>query len=238
MAKSKKTKSTEKTLEPGTESKEVFSLILSLVKDLIDQNEIKIEVEDDGNLGFSLSPSKIKPIISKKIEGNLLFDNFLKILSTEIESLLNASVCSDLNKGIKDNIPSSIIKEVGIDELISRIKEIQEIINIPGDLKKDLIFKKTTKELLLNEIKWEINNKVFDDELGPLENFKYSTLSLSYSRPVTESYVARLAGEGIRIQLPVNSEPKQITFALQEKDVQNLINKLNNLLNAFGENGK
>jgi len=232
----KKTKKTDKSQEsfrPGTEEREIFSLVLSSISKLLDEKRIEIDVDFSGDLEFSLVPSRIKDYVTEKIKGQISFENFIKIISTEIESLLTASVYSDKTKGIQENIPSTIIKDVGIDEFLWRLEEIEKVINVPKALKQDSIFKKTTKGLTLKEIKWETKRKVFDDELGKLDNFEYATLSILYSQPTTELPSIRFGGEGFNIQLPATSEPKQITLELQKKDVKKLIDNLQQILDTF-----
>lgn len=232
----KKTKKTDKSKEffrPGTEEREIFCLVLSIISKLLDENKVGIEVDSIGDLEFSLVPSKIKDYFTEKIKDQISFENFLKILRTEIESLLTASIYSDKVKGIENNIPSTILKDVGIDEFLWRLEEIEKVINVPKALKQDSIFKKTTKGLILKEIKWETNNKTFDEELGQLDNCKYATLSIMYSQPGIEAPSAELSGGGFSIQLPTVTEPKQITLELQKKDVTKLIDNLQQILETF-----
>jgi len=232
----KKTKKTVKSRDdfrPGTEEREIFSLVLSTISKLFDEKKVGIDVDSSGDLDFSLDPSEIKDFVSKEIKDKLSFKDYMKIISTEIESLVEASIYSDKAKGIENNIPSTILKDVGIDEFLWRLEEIEKAINVPKALKQDSIFKKTTKGLILKEIKWETNNKTFDEELGPLDNCKYATLSIMYSQPGIEAPSARLSGEGFSIKLPTITEPKQITLELQKKDVTKLIDNLHKIFETL-----
>ncbi len=231
--KTKKTDKSKKFFRPGTEEREIFCLVLSIISKLLDEKKVGIEVDSSGDLEFSLVPSKIKDYVTEKIKDQISFENFLKILSTEIESLLTSSVYSDKTKGVQENIPSTIIEDVGIDEFLWRLEEIEKVTNIPKTLKQDSTFKKTTKGLILEEIKWEINNKTFDEELGQLDNCKYATLSIYYSQPGIDEKSVRLSSEGISVQLPTVTEPKLITLEMQKKDVKKLIDNLQQILNTL-----
>ena len=119
----KKTKKSEKNREsfrPGTEEREIFSLLLSLISKLLDEKKVGFVVDFRGNLelDFSLAPSEIKVFVSEEFKDKLSYENFNAIISTEIESLLKASIYSEKSKGIENNIPPTIIKDVGIDEFL------------------------------------------------------------------------------------------------------------------------
>jgi len=232
----KKTKKTDKSQEafkPGAEGREIFSLVLSTISKLLDEKKVGIEVDFSGELEFSLYLSEIKDFVSEKIKDKLSFEDFMKTISTEIESLVKASIYSDKTKGIKKNIPPTIIKDVGIDEFLWRLNETEKIINVPENLKQDSIFKKTTKGQTLKEIKWETNNKTFDEELGQLDNCKYAALSIMYSQPSIETPSAHLSGKDFCIQVPTTTESKQITLELQKKDITKLIDNLQQILETF-----
>ncbi len=234
----KKTKKTDKNQEffrPGTEKRELFSLIVSIISKLFDEKKVGIEIDYRGDLelSFYLDLSEIKDSVSEEIKDKLSFENFMKTVSTEIESLVQSSIYLDKVKGIENNIPSTILNDVGIDELLWRLEEIEKVINVSKALKQDSIFKKTTKGLTLEEIKWETNIKTFDEELGQLDNCKYATLSMMYFQPGIGSDGARLLDGRLSVRLPVSTEPKQITLELQKKDVIKLIDNLQQILDIF-----
>ena len=232
----KKTKKTDKRKEffrPGTEEREIFCLTLGIIAELLTENKIELDVDSSGEPEFTLAPSEIKAFVTKKIKGQISFENFMAIISPEIESLMMASFFSDKTKGIQEKIPSTIIKDIGIDEFIWRLKEINKVLPIPVTLKQEVIFKKTAKGLLMKDIKWETKRKLFDDELGKLDNLEYATLSIMYSQQSIEAHNAKLSLEDISIQLPIVTEPKQITFEMQKKDVKKLIDSLQQILNTL-----
>ena len=232
----KKTKKTDKSREifrPGTEGRGIFSLTLSIIAELLKEKKIELDVDSRGELEFSFAISEIKDYVSEKIKDKISFKNFMTIISTEIESLMMASVFSDKTKGVQENIPPTIIKDVGIDEFLWRLEETNKVLPIPEAFKQEAIFRKTTKGLLLKDIKWETKQKVFDDKLGKLDNLEYAALSILYSQPSIEEHSAKLSGGGFSIQLPTVTEPKQITLELQKKDVKKLIDNLQQILEIF-----
>ena len=229
----KKISKSRETFRPGTEGREIFCLTLNIVAELLNEKKIELGVDSSGELQFTLAPSDIRSYVTEKIKDKISFDNFIKILSTEIESLLTASIFSDKTKGIQENIPPTIIKDVGIDEFLWRLEETNKVLQVSETIKQEAIFNKTVKGLTLKDIKWETKRKEFDDELGKLDNLEYATLSILYSVPSTETYGAKLSGEGLSIQLPTSTEPKQITLELQKKDVTKLIDKLQQILKTF-----
>jgi len=229
----KKTDKSRKSFRPGTEGREIFSLTLGIVAELLNEKKIELDVDSSGRLEFTLSPRKIRAHVIEKIKDQISFDDFMAIISTEIESLLTASIFSDKTKGVQENIPSTIIKDVGVDEFLWRLDETNKVLSISENLKQEAIFKETVKGLLLKDIKWEIKQKIFDNKLGKLDNLEYATLSILYSQPITEAYAAKLSSEGISIQLPTVTEPKQITLELQKKEVKRLIDALQQILDKF-----
>ena len=231
--KTKKTVKSRKIFRAGTEEREIFSLVLNTISKLLDEKKVRIELDSSGDIEFSLNPKEIKDCVSENIKDKLCFEDFMKTISTEIESLVKVSIYSDKAKGIENNIPSTVLKDVGIDEFLWRLEEVEKLINVPESLKQDSIFRKTTKGLTLQGIKWETNNKTFDEELGQLKKCKYATLSIMYSQPDIEERRAIFSGENFRIQLPVSTEPKQITLELQKKDVAKLIDNLQQILDTF-----
>jgi hypothetical protein len=231
--KSKKADEGKETFRPGTEKREIFSLVLGITAELLNEKKIKLDIDSGGDPDFTLDPSEIKAYVTEKIKDQVSFENFMKIIPTEIEALLKASIFSDRSKGIKENIPSTIIKDVGIDEFLWRLEETGKVLSISENFKKEAIFKKTAKGLLLKDVKWETKRKLFDDEFGKLDNVEYATLSILYSQPITEGYFAKLGFESLSIQLPVGTEPKQITLELQKKDVKKLVDNLQQILNTL-----
>jgi len=231
--KPKKTDKRRKSFRPGTEARKVFSLTLSIIADLLNKKKIELDVDSSGEPEFSLAPSEIKAYVTEKIKGQISFENFMAIISTEIESLMRASFFSDKTKGLQENIPSTITKDIGIKEFLRRLEETNKILPIPETFKQEVLFKKTAKGLLLEDIKWETRRKVFDGELGKVNNLEYATLSIMYSQRGLEAHGAKLLGEGISIQLPTVTEPKQITLELQKKDIIKLIDNLQQILDTF-----
>jgi len=231
--KTEKTKKSRDKFRPGTEEKEIFSLVLSIISKLLDEKKFGMEVDSFGVFDFSFNPSEIKSCVSEEIKDKLSFEDFMKIISTEIESLVEASIYSDKTQGIESNIPPTLLKDVGVDEFLWRLEEIEKVLSIPKALKQDSIFKKTTKGSILEEIKWETSIKTFDEKLGQLDNLKYATVSFMYLQPGIEAPAATLIGGGYRIQLPTVNEPKQITLELQKKDVTKLIDNLQQILEKF-----
>jgi len=229
----KKTKKSQDSFRPGTEERGIFSLVLGITAELLNGKKIKLDIDSGGDPDFTLDPSEIQSYVTEKIKDQVSFENFMRIIPTEIEALLKASIFSDKTKGVKANIPPTIIKDVGIEELLWRLEETNKVLSISETFKREAIFKKTSKGLLLKDVKWETKLKVFDDEFGKLDNIEYATLSILYSQPITEGYSAKLGIESLSIQLPVGIEPKQVTLELQKKDVKKLIDNLQKILETF-----
>jgi len=231
--KPKKTDKNKESFRPGTEGRGIFSLVLGITAELLNEKKIKLDIDSDGDPDFILDPSEIKTYVTEKIKDQLSFENFMRIIPTEIEALLKASIFSNKTKGVKENIPSTIIKDVGIDEFLWRLEETGKVLSISENFKEEAIFKKTAKGLLLKDVKWETKRKVFDDEFGKLDNIEYVTLSILYSQPSIEGYFAKIVGENLSIRLPVGTEPQQITLDLQKKDVKKLVDNLQQILETF-----
>jgi hypothetical protein len=136
----KKGKKTDKSQEisrakPGTEGREIFSLTLGIIAELLKEKKIELDVGSSGEPEFTLAPSEIKAYVTERIKGQISFENFMAIVSTEIESLMMASFFSNKTKGVQENIPPTIIKDVGIDEFLWRLEETNKVLPIPKALK-------------------------------------------------------------------------------------------------------
>jgi hypothetical protein len=233
VEKKKKKGDKQETFRPGTEKRDIFCLTLSIIAELLNKKKIELKVNSSGDAEFTIVASEIQDYVTEKIKDQISFENFMTTIPTEIESLIMASFFSDTTKGVQKNIPSTIIKDVGINEFLWRIEEINKVLAIHKDLKQEVIFRKTSKGLLLKDIKWAKDCKTCDDEFGKLDNIEYATLSILYSQPTTESGNYRLISEGFSLQLPTISEPKQITLELHKKDVTKLIDNLQQILEKF-----
>ena len=222
----------EEMFRPGTEEREIFSLALNLISELIVDKKVGIDFDSRGNLEFQFyfDPKTIKNKISTTFQEKLSFDDFMGIISTEIESLMRATCFPDKDKGIEDNIPSSIIKDVGIDEFYWRLDEVEKLIKVSKVQKQDFLFLNTSKGVTLKDIEWEIVNKAYDSRFGKISNLNYATLAILYSEPENVTKDARLVGPSFSIHLPVVREPKQLKLDLQKKDISKLIEELQQIL--------
>lgn len=235
MAKTKTKKSDENRefFVPGTEKREIFTLVLEIVSDLIKEGKIDLDVNSRYQPELNMNPTEIEDFVTKRSEKDISFKKFLSICSTEIETLLMASFYCDKTKGIQNSIPSPIVSEVGLSEFLWRLEETNKAIPVPKIIKNKIIFNETAKGALLKEIKWEKNCKKFDSSFGELDDFEYATLSIIYSQPATERQKSRLLGEGLSVEIPTTNEPKQLTLELQKKDISNLIDNLQQILETL-----
>ncbi|OHB63722.1 MAG: hypothetical protein A2168_04765 [Planctomycetes bacterium RBG_13_50_24] len=214
--------------EPGKETREVFCAALSLAADLIKSKGLRIVLDPSGRVDIALDQEKLKAIPKSKFKESLSFEHFFSLVGTEFESLVEAAISSDPIHGLESEIPSKILSEVGKDEFLWRLRQVEKEL-LPIDIKERALHRRTTQGFVLQNITWQIVVKRCDQSEGKLPDIPYGCLSMVYASPQTTLAPLRLRAKGVSMELPTVREPKQLVLELHENDVQDMIESLKDL---------
>lgn len=218
-----------KVQTPGEETRAVFLSALTIAKELLSLKGLRIGLDEDGDVEFTIYRHKLDTIPKDKFKHKLTIDYFLVITGTEIESLLKAATYADQTQGIQNEIPSKIIKKVGIDEFLWRLQQVEKEL-APPDLKERIIFRRTAQGFILKNVNWQVIMKKHDQARGKLSDIPCGCLSISYVSPQTNlSPTIRFRSEAGSMELPTVREPHQLILELHKADVEELIEILKNL---------
>lgn len=233
--KAKKTSTKKhKMTTPGEESRAVFSSALTIAKELLSLKGLRIGLDEDGDVDFTIYSQKLDTISKDKFKHGLTKEQFLEITTTEIESLLQAATYANPTRGIKRLIPSKIINKVGIDEFLWRLHQVEKEL-APPDLKEHIIFRQTARGFILKNVNWQVIMKKHDQDRGKLSDIPCGCLSISYVSPQTNLSPIRFRSERMSMELPIVREPKQLTLELHKADVEEFIETLTDLRDNLEE---
>lgn len=217
-----------KVQTPGEETRSVFSSALTIAKELLSLKGIRIGIDEDSDVDFTIYGQKLDKIPKDKFKHGLTIEQFLAITTTEIESLLQASTYADPTRGIQREIPSGIIKKASIDEFLWRLHQVEKELAQP-DLKERIIFRQTARGFILKNVNWQVIIKKHDQDKGKLSDIPCGCLSISYVSPQTNLSPIRFSSEGGSMELPIVREPHQLILELHKADVEELIENLTDL---------
>ena len=233
----KKTQNKSDLPEPGKETREVFVEAVNAARNLKDVEGLHIRLDEAGRAEIDLNAEKLAELCesgnTKGLSASLLSD----IIRTEIQSLLNAATQTNAVAGIEANIPSRIVKDVGVEELSWRLREVEKHL-LPHDFKERVILRRTTKGFVFKSCAWEVSVRKHDRKLGKVSDLPYGSVSIMYSCPQTDVSPFRIGGEEFMLELPVMREPKQLLLELHRADVEELIRVLSDLRDNLEQQGK
>lgn len=225
---SKKNSKKRKFPEPGKESREVFLAALSIAKDLLKSESLNINLDEKGDVTLGVDSDKLEAIPKDRFTEELTSDHFLTLVRTEFGSLVEAATYSDSTRGVQSEIPSEILNEVGLDEFLWRLKQLEEKL-LPADLRERATLRRTSKGLVLKNLTWEIAIKKHDQVAGKLLDIPYGALTITFASPQTTMAPLRFGSKGTFMELPTYREPKQLTLELHQVDVVDMIKALTEL---------
>jgi hypothetical protein len=216
--------------DPGKEPREVFATALAIVGDLFRSNDLVIELDVDGKVDVSIDNSKLEAIPTDKFQHGLTSEHFTILLRTEIDSLVHAATYLDPTEGLREGIPSDALKEVGIEEFLWRLHEVEKSL-VSGELKERALLRRTTNGLIMKDINWQISVKKHDKAKGNVPDIPYACVSITYDLAQSNVPSLRLGAKGMIFELPVLRDPKQLTLELHQSDVDQMIKTLTDLRN-------
>ena len=214
--------------EPGKESREVFCAALAIAKDMRKSKGLWLDLDQSGRVDIALDHEKLQAIPESKFKEGLSHEHFFTLVGTEFESLIEAAIYSDPIQGLENEIPSKILSEVGKDEFLWRLQQLEKEF-VPLDIKERALHRRTTQGFILQNITWQVVIKKYDQSEGRLPDTPYGCLSMVYASPKNTVAPLRLRAKGVSMELPIVREPKQLVLELHETDVQDMIESLKDL---------
>ncbi|MGA2915715.1 MAG: hypothetical protein ABSE89_06785 [Sedimentisphaerales bacterium] len=213
----------------GKEPRNVFSVALALLKELLDSKGLHVKLDATGNVEFVIDGKKLDAIPKDKFKDGLTREHFLTLIPTEFESLVKVATYPDPTQGLQSEIPSKILTEVGKEEFLWRFQQVQKEL-IPSNLEERVMFRRTAQGFVLQDVNWQVMTKKQDNTMGKLSDIPCGYLSIIYASPMKEEQpVIRFRAGGSSMALPTIREPKQLMLELHQNDVEELIESLKNL---------
>ena len=183
-----------------------FVKTVNLMAELLDQRELKITFSPFGVGIFSE-----KHVIEEAAKRYGLKSEDLKRNFKEIMEIVHILLAHN-----KDNFIKKRIKK---DKKISNRVGLVESKIINKEIKEKYLLNKTYKSNILEKFDWEIVKKYHDKEEGHLDDFPVATLQFRIRHVLNEI-------EG-------TEKIERFTFECTEYGIEELINELNNIKEAF-----
>lgn len=115
-------------------------------------------------------------------------------------------------------------------EAINQKIEIVRKKIISKKLSQSFIIKSTSKSPIINQLDWEVNEKVFDDTEGNIENLRYATIQLRTSHPSTSDMFPFPLIFG-----PRDAHSEKFTITCDVSDIDYMMNTLQDIALALKE---
>ncbi len=193
-------------------SLEEFKKAVLITKDLISKKIVKVVVLSDELVDIRLDKQKFEKEKIKEIDKEQL----TSLLNREIPILITASLQKKphmvLEAFLIEGEYDKDVKDM-FDKKLALIK--QELIT--PELKQRTLLKEISKNDILDELTWDISNKVHDLEKGPIDNLQFTTIKLVLNKGLFHNPFTSLAK---------NREQKSVTIDLHLDDLEQLIDEL------------
>ncbi len=221
---------------PGEEAREVFVAALGIAKGMLDEGNLRIDVDDRGMVDISVEDKAIEAIPEEKLIHGLTHKQLSALFPTEIESLAQAATHKDPIQGLQLSMPSSVLEEVGEEEFMWRLKETKRAL-VNDDIRERATFRRTATGFVLASITWQIVIKKWDESSGELPEIPRAMVTIAYSQPRAVG-TARLVGPGIQFAFPTVVEPKEVALELHRADIDKIIDALTKAKKHLEKRGK
>lgn len=215
----------DEDLSPARESRELFSKVLTLAKELLEAKILTLHVDADGDANLVVDLQGLEETPDEKFRPQLSRKFFVTLMRTEFSSLVNAATQEEAEIGIRAEFPREVVKDVGLEELEWRLTQAKEEL-IPPDLQERVKLRRTASAAVLDEMTWQIGLKKHDEVEGDLEGIPFATLSIRYCDPQSAKESLILKSEEVSFGITLRSSPRQLALELHEADVAELVDKL------------
>ncbi len=205
--------SKEEKFIPGSEPLAVFEQVLNLLKEWIQAGIVIVEVEEDGDVDFTL-PDDMESLLKMQLPQDLDFKKVRSIIKTEIRFLGCSIFRHNAIKWLEKVLPD----DLKIESLPERIEIVEKLLS--DDIKKRVWLRKSTKNFVINEIssnKCTLHKNEYD--------IPYLSVEFSFMKPSSGMVLTFTSEEGAL--RPAGAENKQISLDLTKEDLKGLIDELN-----------
>jgi len=220
--------SNSRELVPGTESREVFSSVLGLAKDLLESGVIKLTLDREGRACFLPDLDALSAIPEARFVPPLTRRTLTLVLYTELASLVQTCAYGDPLVGLRREIPKKLLNELGVDEFGWRLEEVRKRLT-PRGFAERLVLRRTSKGLFIDHLNWEVLVKQHDGAEGSLGGIPLANVSIEYSSPEPANQgivVPTEESPEALVVLAGRREPLRVTFQMHELDIEELIDAL------------
>jgi len=220
--------SQEKPISPGEEPRDVFSMALSIAKELVQSGALRFRIDGDGDVAVALAPHVGKFLAEKNLAPPLTPEFFQALMHTEVSSLVAASTYEKPLRGIEQEIPDEVLEKQGREEFRWRLEAtVKEI--VPRDLNEQVSFRRNAKGQVLDRVTWEILRKDYDDTTGAVENPAFANLCIQYFEVNPNDRMLGVRTRQGILRLLAGGDSRKLVISLHDADVETLLETLANL---------
>jgi hypothetical protein len=201
-----------------------FRKYSEITKRLIENDVISPRIINENSMRFKYNSKELKEILLGEEIDSGDFGEYLNrelnkiiiaILSDNIDFLKHFLLESSEDEGEDEDVDS------GNEVLIEKIKLVEDLI-IDDQIKASFLIKSTSKNKLISQITWEVNEKIYDSYEGEFEKLKYITLVIKD--------IGAESGMPFNAMFPfLNENKEENVYTLTEQDVDYLLKELNKL---------
>ncbi|NRS51758.1 hypothetical protein [Brevibacillus sp. HB2.2] len=201
-----------------------FKKYCEIGKQLIEKDVIAPRIINENSMRFKSDSKELKEILLKE---EVDYGDFIEFLNRELNKIIIA-ILSDNIDFLKhflietsDDEDEEEDAENGNEILSEKIKLVEDIL-IDDQIRAAFLIKSTSKNKLISQITWEINEKTFDSYEGEIEKLKYATLVIKE--------IGSEAGLPFSAVFPfVNEDKEAKVYTLTKQDIDYLLKELTRL---------
>jgi len=204
---------------------EKFSSLIKYIKQLFVERKARYFFESGHNIELVLTDQQeINKLIDEVGLKKKELDFALKV---EIPAILISAIRGDNSKlefliNIEDSKENEREKYKQL--IQEKLKIVSEIL-VSEKMKDGYLLKKTSKHNFIGGVDWEINTKIFDDEVGRIPDLKYAVIrfNISSSEKISDFF-----------PFPFSEDVNETVISLDINDIENLIDILTDIKKALG----
>lgn len=211
---------------PGTESDEDFEKILSLLSGWINAGVARADIDSDGDVVFEL-PGEMRELFGAEIPSGLTKQHVLRIIRTEMPSLIGASLAEKPRQYLKSHVPEYLYEK--LDDLTERGRKAATAL-VSKELKERILLRRTTLSYVIKEI--QAVRGSYESPTSGVEKAKlpFTTVEFTFVRPRSPKTMIFTPGpEGVAFAIGQKDEV-QIRVDLHRDDIKSLVKDLTNLI--------
>ena len=219
---------------PGQESEDQFVKVLSLLTSWIKAGIVDIEIDSDGDVDFNC-PSEMRDLLKTQIPDGLEHDNVVSIIESEIPALIMAGISENVKKWLTRRVPDEISDDSEkIDLMVKRAENAVKAL-LSKNMKERLLLRKATPSYVVESLRWNPSTYHLKTEKKEKADVPYISLEITFTKPRSGRVLILSPNErsiGMKRADYIN-----INLYLQKYDIEDLIKKLNKILEQTTRDG-